>query len=204
MDYDVDRARKAVQFLVDTSFFSTVVAKLKKFVEKPRAFPYKADKEPLNELLKIGRQDRGALERLIAIAEFKRDDGVNRKQAYQREFMAKKYARDSKAIKLEEMLQGKKLNLEERRQLLVKQYDVWNKEKAEYLQMHGDLSWKERNTCIADFWQIKDNELDQLLEEAGKAQVKHELNKKKRVVVVNPPKETAIKQALKKALDRRK
>lgn len=203
IDYDVARARQAVQFLVDASHFKDYVATLKKNVEKPRAFPYKGDKEVLNELLKIGRQDRGAMERLIEIAQFKRENN-DRKAEYQRVFMAAKYKRDSKAIKLEEMLQGKRLNLEERRHLLLKQYEVWNKEKEQFLSMQGTMTWKQKNDAIKDFWALKDHELEQLLEEAGKAQVKHALNKKKRYVVVKQPKETAMKVALKKALEKRK
>lgn len=203
IEYDVSRATKAVQLLVNVNHFNDYVKTLNRHVARPRAFPYKGDNECLNELLVIGRQNKKALDNLIEVARFKRDNN-DRKAQYQRDFMARKYARDKKAIQLEEKFQGRRLKLEERRQLLLKQYDVWNKEKTEYIAMHGEMSWKEKNTVISDFWKLKEQELDQLLQEADKAQVKHELNKKKRVVVVNPPKETAMKSALKKALDRRK
>lgn len=203
IEYDVSRARKAVQLLVEVSHFNDYVKTLNRHVGRPRAMPYKGDIECLNELLVIGRQNKKALDNLIEVAKFKRDNN-DRKAEYQRDFMARKYQRDKKAIMLEEKFQGRRLKLEERRQLLLKQYEVWHKERAEYIAMHGELSWREKNTVISDFWKIKEQELDQLLQEAEAAQVKHELNKKKRVIIVNPPKETAMKAALKKALDRKK
>lgn len=204
IEYDVARARQAVQMLVHVSHFDDYVKTLKKHVAKPRALPYKGDKEVLNELVKIGRQSAGALDKLLEVAAFKRDDKNTKAVNYQRQFMAQKRQRDLKVIHFEQMMKGKKLSLEERRQLLMKQYEVWNKEREQFLTMHGDVSWKERNTLIRDFWKMKEDELDELIKEAGQAQEKHQLHKNKRTVEVRPPKETVMKQALKKALDKRK
>lgn len=203
VEYDVARTKQAVQMLVHVSHFDDYVKTLKKHVAKPRAMPYKGDKEVLNELLKIGRQDVGALDRLIEVARFKRDDKNTKAVEYQRQFMAAKRQRDLKAIHFEEMMKGKKLSLEERRKLLLKQYEVWNKEKDQFLATQGDVSWKERNTLIREYWKMKEEELDDLIKEAQSAQAKHELHKNKRVVEV-PPKPTVMRQAMKKALDKRK
>ena len=204
IEYDVARARKAVQLLVYVSHFDDYVKTLKKHVAKPRAMPYKGDKEALNELLKIGRQDLGALDRLIEVAAFKRDDKNTKAVEYQRQFMAQKRQRDQKVIQFEEMMKGKKLSLEERRQLLLKQYAVWNKEREQFLGMHADASWKERNVLIRDFWKMKEDELNDLIKEAGKAQTTHQLHKNKRTVEVRPVRETTMRHAMKKALDKRK
>ena len=72
--FDVARARQAVQYLVDTNYFSHHLRKLRSTVEKPRALPFKGEAEVLNELLLIGRQNLDAMEKLVALAEFKRDD----------------------------------------------------------------------------------------------------------------------------------
>ena len=204
IEYDVARARKAVQLLVYVSHFDDYVKTLKKHVAKPRAMPYKGDKEALNELLKIGRQDLGALERLIEVAAFKRDDKATKAVEYQRQFMAQKRQRDQKAIHFEEMMKGKKLSLEERRQLLIKQYEVWNKERDQFLSTQGDVSWKERNALIRDYWKMKEDEMNELIKEAEKAQATHQLHKNKRTVEVRPPRVTTMGNAMKKALDKRK
>lgn len=194
--YDLQKARLAVQYLVDTSYFVHHLRKLRSTVDKPRAMPFKGETEVLNELLVIGRQSREAMENLIKVAEFKRDD----KNDYQRKFMAQKRQRDGKVIKLEEMLQGKKLGLDERKDVLLKQYAVWNKERDAFIKSLGDVSWTDRNASIREFWQRKEDEIDALIDEAGRAQEKHK-RRKYAVVVPKPEPKTVIGQKLKRALD---
>lgn len=198
VEYDVERTRQALQYLVNTSYFAHHLRKIRSSVEKPRAMPFKGEVEVLNELLKIGRQNRQALDNLINVVEFKRDD----KGSYQREFMAAKRKRDKKVIRLEEMLQGKSLTLDERTAVLLKQYEIWKKERAQFLHSKGDLSWEDRNAAIKDFWNSREAQIDQLTEEAQNAQAN--FRKKKRVVEVKPPKETAMSRALKQAVDKRR
>jgi hypothetical protein len=120
--YDLERARKAVQFLVDSSYFAHHIKKLRSTVHKPRSMPFKDDSEVLNELLTIGRQNLQAMENLIQVAEIKRDD----RNAYQRQYMAAKRQRDRKVIELEEVMVGKRLSVDERAKVLLRQYGVWN------------------------------------------------------------------------------
>lgn len=198
MEYDLKKAKRAVQYLVDTTYFGHHLRKIRSSVTKPRALPFKEEAEPLNELLRIGRQNLQAMENLIEVAQFKRDPKHN----YQKEFMAAKRQRDMKVIRLEELLQGKKLSLEERRTLLLKQYDIWNKEKNQYLKEKGDLAWKDRNAAIKEFWLTREQDMEQLIEEAQKAQ--EGFRKHKRVVEVRPPKPTIMREAMKKALTKSK
>lgn len=199
--YDVEAVRKAVQFLVDAPYFHHHLKKIRSTVQKPRALPFKDELECLNELVKVGRQNLQALENLIAIAEYKRDDPGN----YQREFMAAKRKRDKKVIVLEELLTGKKLSLDERKDALNRQYDVWRKEKEEYLSQKGEISWAERNEHTKTFWSIKELEVEHLIEEARKAQAAHAKNKRERAQKTeqrNVPgiPRTAVAIALRKAM----
>lgn len=200
IEYDLKKAKRAVQYLVDTTYFGHHLRKVRSSVAKPRAMPFKDEAEPLNELLRIGRQNLQAMENLIEVAQFKRDPKHN----YQKEFMAAKRQRDMKVIKLEELLQGKRLSLEERRALLLKQYDIWNKEKNQYLKEKGDLAWKDRNAAIKLFWLTREQDIEQLIIEASKAQ--EHFRKHKRVVEVpqKPPKPTLMREAMKKALTKSK
>lgn len=197
VQYNLERARQAVQYLVDTSYFHHHLKKLRSTVEKPRALPFRGDVEVLNELLVIGRQSREAFNNLIGLAEFKRDQS---KSSYQREYMAAKRQRDRKVILLEETMTGKKLDLDARRMLLLRQYAIWNKERDALLSSMGDTPWTKRNEAVREFWQRKEHELDLLQAEAGKQPVK----RFKRYRVDAPQKPTVMREAFKKVLDKRR
>lgn len=160
--YDREKAREAVQYLVDSSYFHLHVKKLRNTVGRPRSLPFREDAEALNELLLIGRQNQLAMENLISVAEHKRGG----KTEYQRQYMAAKRKRDRKVVKLEEILTGGRLDAAQRKQLLKRQYTVWHKERDQLLEENSDLSWTERNELIRDFWARKDRELDVLIEDA--------------------------------------
>lgn len=194
IEYDAERVRQAVQFLVDSSYFMHHTKKLRSTVKKKRSLPFKDDAECLNELLVVGRQSEAAMEALIEVAAFKRPG----RNDYQREFMAAKRRRDRKVLELEEALVGRQLGLDERNQVLLRQYDIWNKEKAGVLAQLGDAEWAERNAAIRDFWVAKEKEIDALTEEAKKSLQKTAT--RKRVVVVQPEPTTQLGNKLKEAL----
>ena len=199
IEYSLARAKAAVQLLVEVSHFNDYVNTLKKNVARPRAFPYKDDKEVINELLVVGRQSLKALDNLIAIAAFKRGEPSDKKNEYQREFMAAKRKRDKALCNLEETITGKTLSAEKRRMLLLKQYQRWNAEKEKHLSLCGDVSWTERNAVIKDFWYSKDLEIAKAQKAAETAQAKQ--IPKKRTAILNKP---LVRQLLTKAIDKRK
>ena len=185
----------AVQFLVDDSYFAGHVRKLRNFVQKPRAMPFKEESEVLNELLTIGRQNLQAMENLISIAEQKRDD----RNDYQRRFMAKKRARDSIVVKVQELKLGKKLSLDERKDVLLVQYANWETEKEAEIARYPDATWEERNEIKRQFWDQIDAVLPEVLE-AAKEQFAPVVRKKKVEIVKPVSKNTAVKLAMLKAL----
>lgn len=195
IDYDQDRARQAVQFLVDSSYFHLHVIKLRNNASKDKPDLFHDDAEVLNELLDIGRQNPQAMENLITVAEVKRDD----RNAYQRQYMAAKRQRDRKVVQLEELLAGRKLPHDTRVRVLHSQYEVWNRERDALLRQHEGIGWTERNALLKEFWARKESEIDQLTVEAAK----HADNPRprKRVVrVVKSEPTTGFGQALNNAL----
>jgi hypothetical protein len=196
--YDLPRAKQAVQFLVDSSYFHHHIKKLRTTVAKPRALPFKDDAEVLNELLVIGRQNEQAMENLIAVADLKRGG----KNDYQREYMAAKRQRDRKVLLLEELMTGKKLDNAQKLATLRRQYEVWNKERDEYLKGKGELPWLQRNESIRAFWGRKEREIEVLIEEA---KASGPIKRKYRVVVERQPKTNfgkALVGALQKPVDK--
>jgi hypothetical protein len=193
--YNHDKARQATQFLVDDSYFAGHVRKLRNYVQKPRSLPFKDEAECLNELLVIGRQSLQAMENLISVAEQKRDD----RNEYQRKFMAKKRARDNIVIKVQELKLGKKLSLDERKDVLLVQYANWETEKDAELARYPDATWEERNEIKRHFWDQIDTMLPEVLE-AAKDQFAPVVRKKKIELVKPVSKNTAVKLAMLKAL----
>jgi len=198
IEYNAERVRQAVQYLVDSSYFLHHTKKLRSTVKRKRAMPFKGDAECLNELLVVGRQSEAAMEALIEVAAFKRPG----RNDYQREFMAAKRRRDRKVLELEEALVGRQLGLDERNQVLLRQYDIWNKEKTTMLSDLGEVDWAERNAAIREFWAKKESEIDALIEEAKKS-LAHKPVTRKRVVVVEPQPTGNLGLKLKEALQDR-
>lgn len=190
--YDKDRARAAVQYLVDSSYFRHHVTKLRNMVERPRSLPFKGEAEALNELLSIGRQNPEAMENLISVAEFKRSN----KNDYQREYMAAKRKRDRKVLLLEELMSGRPVPKELRPKVIEHQYTVWNRERDVLLKRNADASWSDRNEKLRAFWAQKESEVDALIEEAKASGPV----RRKRVVVVKQEPRTAFGKALANAI----
>lgn len=193
--YNHDRARQAVQFLVDHSYFAGHVKKLRNYATKPRAMPFKDEAEVLNELVVIGRQNIQAMENLISIAEQKRDD----RNEYQRKFMAKKRARNNIVISIQELKLGKKLSLDERKDVLLVQYANWEAEKEAELARYPDATWDERNEIKRQFWDQLDAMLPEVLE-AAKEQFSPVARRRKIELVKPDSKNTAVKLAMLKAI----
>lgn len=193
--YNHDKARQAVQFLVDDSYFAGHVRKLRNFVQKPRSMPFKDEAACLNELLAIGRQNPQAMENLIDVAEQKRDD----RNEYQRKFMAKKRARDNIVIKVQELKLGKKLSLDERKDVLLVQYANWETEKDAEIARYPDATWEERNEIKRQFWDQIDTVLPEVLE-AAKEEFAPVVRKKKIELVKPVSKNSVVKLAMLKAL----
>lgn len=199
IEYNAERVRAAVQYLVDSSYFLHHTKKIRSTVKKKRAMPFKGEAECLNELLLLGRQSEAAMEALIEVAAFKRPG----RNDYQREFMASKRRRDRKVLELEEILVDRQLGLDERNAVLLRQYDVWNKEKATMLAKLGEVDWTERNAAIREFWTAKESEIDALAEEAKKSMNKTVRRAKRVVLAEPPPPSTALGSKLKEALQDR-
>jgi len=200
IQYDLARAKMAVQFLVDSSYFHHHVKKLRNTVEKPRSMPFKEEAEALNELLVIGRQNIAAMENLITVAEVKRSD----KNDYQRQYMAAKRKRDRKVFELEELMSGRPLNQTTRTKALKHQYAVWNKERDQFLASKKDMAWAQKNEALRGFWERKEAELDALIAEA---KASGPVKRKYRVVVEQQPKTEfgkTLAAAVRKPVDRRR
>ena len=171
LNYNIAKARDAVQFLVDSPYYKHHVVKLRNTVPRPRAMPFKGNAEVLNELLVVGRQSLVALENLLAVVEFKRGG----RESYMKSFMQAKRTRDYKLIHAEETTLGRKMTLEERVAYLRKQHAHWALQKTEHKarcakeyrdQFGKEPTWAHNNAFIKDFWMHKDMELDVLLEQA--------------------------------------
>jgi hypothetical protein len=194
ISYDMERARQAVQYLVNSSYTHHHIKKLRSTVTRPRAMPFSGEIEFLNELLVIGRQNLQALENLIALVDSKHDS----KGDYQRQYMAAKRKRERKVLLLEELMTGRPVLKEHRGDILHRQHLVWNKERDAQLAQWTDLNWADRNAKLKQFWDRKEAELDALIAEARE----HGPIKRKRVVHVPKVPKTEFGKKLVRVLDK--
>lgn len=195
--YDLERARKAVQFLVDSSYFAHHVTKLRTSVARPRSMPFKDKSEVLNELLVVGRQSVQAMENLIEVAEVKRGD----RNEYQKNYMATKRRRERKIIEHAELMAGAKLPLSERVKVVRDQFARWHREKdATLAALPEGTSWLQKNEATRLFWEAKDEELDVLI---ARAQERGPVRRRRVVSVAPPPPKTEFGKSLRAALQRK-
>lgn len=207
VEYNVNRAVAAVQYLVTDQYYSRHVRKLWSTVQRKRALPFKGELETLNELVVLGRQDPNALKALLSLAEFKRTDS-NEKQ---RLFMAAKRKRQATYIAVYEKLNGEKVSLERRREILMKQQEEWDAGRNEYVKensihyqaKYGEKpGWDQTNEMKREYWLMVDAQLNKMLEEA-----KFATRPQKRVVVVKDTptqRVTKMQQAFAAIVDNKK
>lgn len=208
VDYNVAKAKAAVQLLVDSTYFTHHVRKIRSSAKRPRCMPFKDELAPLNDLILIGRQSEAAMENLIALAEFKRDTHND----YQRKFMAAKRQRERRVIALQEKMRHCTLSQAERRQVLLEQYEQWAREKDVHMQSSfNDYTaqfgehpgWSQRNQFVKDFWALKDMELSMMEDQATLLQSTVFVPKKRLVVNRRPPPQSQIAQKLMAIVDKK-
>lgn len=208
VNYDLVKAKKAVQLLVDSTYFTHHTRKLRSAIKRPRCLPFKDKLEPLNTLVVIGRQSEAAMENLIALAAFKREDHND----YQRKFMAVKRQRERRVIALQEKMRKTKLNVEQRRQVLTEQYEQWAREKDTFIQASYNAyttqfgehpGWSQKNEFIKDFWAIKDMELSMMEDQAALLESTVFAPKKRVVHNRQPPPPSVIAQKLMAIVDKK-
>lgn len=193
--YNRERMRRAVQLLVDSTYAHHHIKRLRTLAASSKGGQFAGANEYLNELLRVGRQCPKALENLISLACSKRDT----KNDYQREYMAAKRHREAKVITLETLMTGAPVPEDERKRVLARQVEVWKREKEAFLRGYDD--WREKNARNKEFWELKDSELDALIEEAkANGPVRRHT---KRVVLVKKTPATVMGQKLQKVLDKR-
>lgn len=188
--YDVGRATEAVQFLVNDPYAVNRYKTLRKAITQPRRLPYKDDAEVLNELIVIGRQSPIALEKLIAIVEFKRNLS---EKTYMASFMAASRKRVKDALRVQEIMAGVAYNAEERYEAERKVKELWTAEKMsfieeaerKYVEATGEeaLPYDQRIEVNKAFWAKIDAELVDMKERAEALSVTIKAPKKYKVVV---------------------
>jgi hypothetical protein len=156
MEYNVERAKVAINYLLTQKYYAQLWRKIVAASQKPNLNSFEGEQETLNELVLIGFQNKKALDNLYEVIKSHRSD----KADYQREFMATKRRRDAKAVRVEELITNKKLSHEERRLFLLERYSSWNKGRDEVIAQYDELTWDQRNEIIKEYWVLIDQGLD--------------------------------------------
>lgn len=156
------RVVAAVNTLIDAPNYASLANEMTRIIETWDTHPmvYGGQLACLNALLDVGLQDRGAFERLLALAEEKRKLQPKARQlTYQRDLMRDRRARMSKAIELHELQVGP-MRGAARMQEMQNIQGRWAKARQKTISDLGDIAWKDRNDAVARFWETIDRNLD--------------------------------------------
>lgn len=202
---DKTAVKSAVESLIETKRY---VEQKKYILETIANWPkrqirFAGDDEPLNVLVDLGLESQEALTNVLALVERKRrETPTSKKMDYQRDYMRQRRQRIVKAIKLEEIVRGKKLDETARAAYSATVMAQWTKQREEAIAKKPNATWKERNEIAAQFWQKVDEQLDHDLNEATKV-LEAPGHRKVRTVQIRQPK-GILGQKLQEALTAKK
>jgi len=202
VEYDIPRATAAVQFLVDDPYAVARYKALRKAITQPRRLPYKDEAEMLNELIKIGRQSPVALEKLIAVAEFKRNLSD---VSYMASFMSHSRRRVKDTLQIEQTMLGQTYTHEERYEAEHRVKAQWAAEKEAFLVKAqeeygaGKLPHDQKIAMTRQFWARVDTLIEELKVRAETVKSKIEAPRKRKVTLDMAIPESEMAQKLNKA-----
>jgi len=201
--------KEAIKAAVEALIHTTRYVEQKKYVLETvenwdkRQIRFAGEDEPLNALVDLGVESQEALANVLTLIERKRRlVPTARKIDYQRDYMRQRRLRLTKAVKLEEIVRGKRLTKDERDAYKAATLAGWIKRREDVLAKNPEANWKQRNELVATFWEQVDRQLETDLAEAQKV-LDAPGHRKVRVVQVRQPK-SILGQKLQDALTKRK
>jgi hypothetical protein len=151
------------------------------------------ERAPLNALIDLGLAYPEKLTKLYELIAERRRALPERKRAdYQREYMRQSRARMTKALAIEELIEGRRITLDERAERAARIQTEFMRRREEFLRPYAVASWAERQERTREFWAAIDKELEHAWQEA-QAVLAAPGHRKRRVVQV-PPKPPANRQ----------
>ena len=204
----MDKAKiaKGLSLLVQTNEFVQRVRQINDIVDGWEDTPllFGGALEPLNALVDVGLVNREALNKLVQLAQTKRQAvPVAKRIDYQRELMREKRERLYRAVELEELVRGSALKGEARMKYMAGVQAKWMQERNAFIAAKGNLSWKQRNEAASEFWQRVDQRLSHDLEEAKRVLDRPPVKRKRVVEIPHEKPVTALSKAMEKAKGRR-
>jgi hypothetical protein len=167
-----------------------------------RQIRFVGDDEPLNAMVDLGLESREALANVFALIERKRRAiPTAKKMDYQRDYMRQRRHRLMSAIKIEQIITGKKMTAEEKAAFSAALLADWTKQREAELAKYPEADWKERNVIVGHFWEAIDNRLNAELAKANSV-LDTPTHRKVRKVQVRKP-VGILGEKLQSALDRR-
>lgn len=168
------RVVEAVNHLISAANYAVLANEMTRIIETWDTSPmvYGGENACLNAMIDVGLRDRGAFERLLKLVEERRKllPGVKRVD-YQRQLMRERRARETKAMELQEHLHGP-IRGAQRMVCLEDLRKRWAEARDKYVASKGDLSWKERNAAVREFWDRVDAALDMNIRDARKVKAR--------------------------------
>lgn len=186
---DKEALKAAVEHLIKTKRY----IEQKKYVQETvagwskRQIRFVGEDESLNALVDLGNESTEALDNVFALIERKRRAIPSAKKIdYQRDYMRQRRKRIMLATKLEQIVTGKKMNLDERTAFSATIVANWTRQREEVLAQYPEADWTERNEIVGKFWESIDRRLEAEFAKASSV-LDTPTHRKVRKVQVNKP-----------------
>lgn len=169
MMQDNNRITEAVNELIFSRKYAAMKAELTKIIKEWDTHPmvYSGRLSCLNALVDVGLAKPAAFDRLIKLVEESRQDiPAAKRAAYQSDLMQARRARIKKAVELYVKQKGP-LSVAARRKYTKDLQVRWAEARDKFITERGELTWKERNVVIGEFWAEIDATLDKNLAAEG-------------------------------------
>jgi hypothetical protein len=162
----------AVSYLIAADDYTKLTADMTRIIENPPYTPrYVSVSEPLNALVDLGRKNREAFEKVLALVERRRLEHPKvAKREYQKQIMRERRKRMAKALVLHEVRTGP-LKGEDRAATMAAIRGRWEQARAQFLARQEVMSGEERLAAIRQFWSTLDRQLDANLADLHKRAV---------------------------------
>lgn len=161
-----ERLVEAVNLLIAAPNYARLINEITRILDEWACHPmtYAGHLSPLNAVIDLGTTNRASFERLIKLIEAKRKLVPETSRVdYQREYMAEKRARLSKALTLQELQKGKFTSAAARKQYSKDVQERWRTAREKFIADKGEISWADRNEAANEFWRGIDTHLDEAI-----------------------------------------
>lgn len=161
MELDRESLREAIGLLIESTEYATLKKAILANIKSKFPVRFVGELANLNILLDLAAASNASLANVFSIVERKRRTAPDTgKVEYQRSYMRQRRARLQTALEIEQLKTGKKLGSIARSAFNAATMAKWMAARDGYLATLGEMTWKQKNAAVSEFWERIDQQLE--------------------------------------------